>query len=123
MLLIEAEIMKSEIHGIGLFCKDYIVKGTKVWEFHPLFDISLRDDDVGELPIAVRSFLNMYGYRSVETNELIVNLDLSKHMNHSDIPNLMSDSSSNYYAAHDIAAGTELTCDYREFSIFGIENF
>lgn len=123
MLLIHAEIKNSNIHGIGLFCRFAIPKGTKVWEFNPLFDLALNESDIVDLPESALSFLKMYGYRSVETNEFIVNLDLSRHINHSDNPNLMSDQYSNYYAADDIPAGTELTCDYREFSVSGIDEF
>lgn len=123
MLLIETEIRNSNIHGIGLFCKFPVPKGMKVWVFHPLFDFALNEDDIEGLPESALSFLKMYGYRSVETNEFIVNLDLSRHINHSDKPNLISDQYSNYYAAQDIPAGTELTCDYREFSVSGVEEF
>jgi len=123
VLLIEVEINRSDIHGIGLFCKNDIAKGTKVWMFHPVFDIILDDDQVRDLPVTAHEFLKIYGYRSVQTNELIVNLDLSRHINHSDQPNLVSDADSNYYAAFHILAGTELTCDYREFSVSGVNEF
>jgi uncharacterized protein len=123
VLLIETEIRNSDIHGIGLFCKKAISKGTKVWEFHPLFDIALNDDNIELLPSVALEFLKIYGYRSVATREFIVNLDFSRHMNHSDTPNLISDENSNYFARDDIAAGTELTCDYREFSMAGTSEF
>lgn len=123
MLLIDAEIRKSDIHGIGLFSKSVIPKGTKVWEFHPTFDIALDESKVKDLPGPAHAFLKIYGYRSVQTNEFIINLDLSRHMNHSSEPNLVSDHDSNYFAACDIPAGTELTCDYREFSVSGISDF
>jgi len=123
VLLVDTEIKKSEIHGIGLFTKNEIKKGTKVWEFNPLFDIKICDSHFDKLPETAHTFLKMYAYRSVETNELIVNLDLSRHMNHSDSPNLISDALSNYFAQHDIPPGTELTCDYREFSVSGVSDF
>ena len=123
MLLIETEIRESEIHGIGLFCVEPIAKGTKVWEFHPLFDLTLQETELGSLPPPMHSFLRKYAYRSLETSELIVNLDLSRHMNHSDVRNLVSDADSNYYAACDLAPGTELTCDYRAFSVEGCSDF
>jgi len=123
MLLIDAEIRKSDIHGIGLFSKGVILKGTKVWEFNPTFDIALDESKVKGLPESAHAFLKIYGYRSVQTNEFIINLDLSRHMNHSDAPNLVSDQDSNYFAACDIPAGVELTCDYREFSLSGVSDF
>jgi SET domain-containing protein len=123
VLLIETEIGPSNIHGIGLFCVGHIPKGTKVWEFNPLFDQVLDDTSLALLPPPIHSFLSKYAYRSVESNELIVNLDLSRHMNHADHPNLASDTDSNYYAAVDLAPGTELTCDYREFAMGGCIDF
>lgn len=65
----------------------------------------------------MHTFINMYAYRSRETNQLILNLDLSRHMNHADQPTLVSDSDSNYFAKADLPAGTELTCNYRDFAI------
>ncbi|HVL02272.1 MAG TPA: SET domain-containing protein-lysine N-methyltransferase [Dongiaceae bacterium] len=121
MLLIETEIRQSKIHGLGLFCVGRVSKGTKVWEFHPLFDQVLKEEDVANLPPSMHSFLQLYAYRSVQTNELIVNLDQSRHMNHADNPCLVSDVESNYYAAYDLEPGTELTCDYREFSVSGCD--
>lgn len=123
MLLIEAELRNSEIHGIGLFCREAIAKGTKVWTFNPLFDVVLDETDLRSLPQAVRNFMRMYAYRARETGELIVNVDLSKHMNHSDNPNLVCDEHSNYYTVTDLPAGTELTCDYRVFCVEGCADF
>lgn len=123
MLLVETVIMDSNIHGMGLFTKHEITKGTRVWEFNPLFDIVLDDTRIETLPAVARKFLDIYAYRSVETGELILNLDHSKHMNHSDKPNLVPDETSSYFAAEDIPAGTELTCDYRVFFTNGTSGF
>jgi SET domain-containing protein len=123
VLLVETEIMNSAIHGQGLFARNDIRKGTKVWEFNPLFDIVLDETLIDDLPEVARTFLKIYAYRSIQTNELIVNLDMSKHMNHSNNPNLVPDASSSYYAIVDIPKGTELTCDYRVFSVDGTSDF
>jgi len=123
VLLIETELRQSEIHGIGLFCLGAIAKGTKVWEYHPLFDLAFSEADVLSLPASMHSFMRMYAYRSVETKELMVNIDLSRHMNHAENPTLICDAESNYYAAFDLAPGTELTCDYRVFSMEGCSDF
>ena len=123
MLLIDAELRNSEIHGIGLFCREAIPKGTKVWAFNPLFDLVLEEPAIEALPPAVLNFMRMYAYRAKETRELIVNIDLAKHMNHSDTPSLVCDQDSNYFTAEDLQAGTELTCDYRVFAIEGCSDF
>ena len=86
MLLIETEIRQSDIHGMGLFCVTPIARGTKVWEFHPLFDIVLDESQLPTLPAAMHKFIEMYAYRAVATNELILNIDQSRHMNHAAHP-------------------------------------
>jgi hypothetical protein len=123
VLLIEAELRNSAIHGIGLFCREAIPKGTKVWAFHPLFDLVLDESAILSLPPPILTFMRMYAYRARETRKLIVNVDLSRHMNHSDNPNLVCDLESNYYTVEDLPPGTELTCDYRVFSIEGCSDF
>ena len=123
MLLIEAELRKSEIHGIGLFCREAIPKGTQVWTFNPLFDLVLTESDILSLPPPAVSFVRMYAYRAKDTREFIVNVDLSRHMNHADSPTLICDADSNYYTAEDLAPGTEVTCDYRDFSLEGCSDF
>jgi uncharacterized protein len=123
VLLIETKLGMSDIHGIGLFCVAPIPKDTKVWEFNPLLDVTFDEDAIAALPPAVHTFMQMYSYRSVETKQFIVNIDLARHMNHSDTPSLNSDAQSNYFAAYDLPAGAELTCDYREFALEGCSDF
>jgi SET domain-containing protein len=123
VLLIETELRNSEIHGIGLFCREAIPKGTKVWAFNPLVDLVLDESAIWSLPKPVINFMRMYAYRARETRELIVNVDLARHMNHADSPTLVCDSDSNYYTAEDLPSGTELTCDYREFAVEGCSDF
>jgi SET domain-containing protein len=123
VLLIEAELRNSEIHGIGLFCREAIPKGTKVWTFNPLIDLVLDEKAISALPSPIQTFMRMYAYRSRETRELIVNVDLSRHMNHSDTPNLVCDEESNYYSIENLPPGTELTCDYRLFAVEGCSDF
>ncbi len=123
MLLIPCELRPSIIHGIGLFCRESVAKDQKVWEFHPLFDFALDESQVAHLPKVAQAFIETYGYRAAEHGKLMINLDLSRHMNHADTPCLYSDADSNYFAAWDLAAGTELTCDYREFCRGGCSDF
>jgi uncharacterized protein len=123
VLLIETELRMSDIHGIGVFCVTLIPQGTKVWEFNPLFDLTFDEAVLMSLPPSVRSFMRKYSYRSVETKKFIVNIDLARHMNHSESPSLHCDEQSNYFAAVDLAPGTELTCDYRHFALEGCIDF
>lgn len=123
MLLIDTELRNSDIHGVGLFCVTPVAKGTKVWEFNPKFDVPFDETDIRSLPAPIYAFLRKYAYRSRETRQFILSIDLSRHMNHADNPTLYCDADSNYYAAFDFAPGTELTCDYRVFSMEGCSDF
>jgi uncharacterized protein len=123
VLLIETELRESDIHGVGLFCTSPIAKGTKVWEFHPKFDVPFEESDISSMPPPILSFFRKYAYRSLETKKFILSIDLSRHMNHSDSPSLYSDADSNYYTAFDFVPGTELTCDYRVFAMEGCSDF
>lgn len=119
MLLIDCELRVSAIEGLGLFCVEPVPKDTLVWVFDERYDIEVDESVVSTLPSAARKFLHRYGYKSVSDSTWIVNMDLSRHMNHSELPNLYSDEKSNYYASSDLPAGTELTCNYRAFATEG----
>ena len=38
MLLVDTKLGSSGHRGLGLFAKQRIAKGTKIWTFHPGFD-------------------------------------------------------------------------------------
>lgn len=121
MLLINAVIKASPIHGYGCFAAEFIPKDAMVWAFDPRIDVRIRYDDVLSLPEPARAFLEMYGYADMYDAEKVVILcgDHAKHMNHSDEPNVLciqGDMVRNV-AARDIQPGEELTCNYYEFDL------
>lgn len=50
MFLIEASIGMSAIHGVGVFAKQPIKKGTVVWVAHKGFDIYVTQEQIDALP-------------------------------------------------------------------------
>ncbi len=54
MIVVSTYLNKREIHGFGVFAKDFISKGGKVWEFYPTFDIRFAEEEFEALPSATR---------------------------------------------------------------------
>ena len=75
---------------------------------------------INGLPEPARGELQRYLYLDERSEKYIFCLDNARFMNHSEKPNTesvfpASDHFGHDVASRDIAAGEELTCDYREF--------
>lgn len=112
MLLISTQV-KQSAHGLGLFTQTRLTKGQKIWEFDDLTEIVISKFDLQRAPDIFKEFVSTYGYY-VESLGVIINIDNSRFMNHSDNPNLIEIDGCNY-ATRDIEIGEELTCDYKVF--------
>lgn len=113
MLLVPTRVAPSAIQGLGLFATDAIAEGVEVWRFAPGFDLLIPFDDVPALPAAYRAYLDTYAYPSEAfPGRLVVSCDHAKFMNHAPDPNVVGRGLSSF-ANRPIAAGEELTCDYR----------
>lgn len=115
MLLVRTYLASSPIAGIGVFAADAIRKCTPIWRFTPGFDVLLPADfeHGGD-----GSFVEIYTQRCETSGMLLLCADNARFMNHSDDPNVhsappLSDPCKADLALRDIAAGEELTCDYR----------
>ena len=120
MLLVKTSVLYSPIHGLGCFADQDIKKGELVWKFDPKIDLTYTEEQVQEMPEAVREFLKMYSYGESRGGKKIYVLcgDHARHMNHSESPNLLEgyrDGESTNIAGRDIKKGEELTCNYLEF--------
>ena len=111
MLLVKTRLGTSDIHGLGVFADERIPKGTLMWEFTRGFDLELRIEDF----LPQKSYILHYG-SMFEPGVYLLCGDDARFMNHSDRPN-MSGSGTQNFALCDIAAGEEITCDYREFIV------
>ena len=60
MLLIKTYLDKSPIHGVGVFANEFVKKGTVVWQFNPLVDIILTEEQLNELPEVIKEFIRHY---------------------------------------------------------------
>lgn len=112
MLLVKTYLEKSAIHGLGVFAGEFIRKDTKIWRFVYGFDLVYTPRQFSRLPKPAKDFIRLYGYRV--DGEIILTADHDHHMNHAVDANTYL---KNGYviARRDIAVGTEITNDYREF--------
>lgn len=120
MLLVPTRRKASDIHGTGLFTVDPIAAGTPTWRFTPGLDLALHPDAVSVLPDVSRDWFYTYAYWDIRTGLYVLCADDARFMNHSDSPNVGGDYDVEPVfgmdvALRDIAAGEELTCDYRTF--------
>jgi uncharacterized protein len=122
MLLVPTRLGASPIEGIGLFAMAPrpIAKGTVTWRFMAGFDQLFTRAQIDSLPEPARGELLRYVYLHEGSQRYVFCLDNARFMNHTAEPNTRGvnppDQPYGYdVATRDIAAGEELTCDYREF--------
>jgi SET domain-containing protein len=118
MLLVKTSLRPSPIHGMGCFTEEKILKGQVIWEFDERIDLRIRMSELETFPAPIQEFLKIYGYTEMYHGEKVIILcgDHSRHFNHSDHPNLI-DTEAISFAAREIEAGEELTCNYHSFDL------
>ena len=125
MLLVHARVGVSAIHGLGLIANEFIPMGSKIWEFMPGFDLEILESTVEMLPPPAQQQISHYAEYFAEQRLFMLSGDDDRFMNHSDTPNTRQQndgaSHSVVYAARDISAGEEITCDYREVVMLGFQ--
>lgn len=115
MLRINAKVLASPIHGLGLFAEEAIPKGTVIWKFDQGFDLIIDIRDVPAHEKQIRRFLTWYGYQTaLEEPIYVVCMDHARFMNHDENCNTIERKSMTV-AKRNIAAGEEITCNYKLF--------
>jgi uncharacterized protein len=113
MLLVKTYLDRSPIHGVGLFAEESIPKGTVVWEFNPLIDIILTQEQFEQLPEPAKQFIYDHAYPfPIGADNYCLSLDRDQYMNHSLTPNVVDQDKKTSIAAKDIEKSMELTCNY-----------
>ena len=124
MFKVRTSLRSSPIQGLGCFAEEPIRKGQVVWEFDPRMDIRIPVTEMEKLPPFLREHFLIYTYVEQRDDQevMIYCADFSKHMNHSDDPNLF-DTEDNFQeiALRDIEPGEELTCNYYKFDLHAAE--
>ncbi len=117
MLVVPTALRPSAIHGLGVFATQAIDAGAVVSRYMPPFDVTFPVDLLRALTPAERAYLKNFTYLSRFTGVYVLTGDHDRYMNHSDSPNVGMNPNGNTenIALRPIAAGEELTCDYRTF--------
>ena len=116
MMLVPTYVAPSAIEGVGVFAAEPIAEGTLIWQLAPALDRLIRKSDIHGLPPLFQQFVERYSYPYPhDPEQLIIELDNGRFMNHSDRPNTIFSDPDCGYTIRAIAAGEELTCNYAEF--------
>lgn len=122
MLLVDTYLDKSTIQGIGVFAKNPIPRGTRIWKLDPRFDRLIEVETYERETGPVKSYLDRYSYPDRrDPNYIVFEADDARYMNHADEPNCDVSKPEESFALHDIAAGEELTCNYNLFFEAGFD--
>ena len=121
MMLVKTRVAMSPIEGLGIFADEDIKKGAPTWKFIPGLDFLVEPAFVETLASPMKEFCLRYAYMSPLSRRYVLCGDNARFMNHSDTPNTKGaypdgEPEGMDVAIRDIAAGEELTCDYREFA-------
>lgn len=122
-----AEVRKSKVHGLGLFAKKLIPKGTVWWHGRQqdvliiTKDQFLILDSPPKTPL-INNYIEIlltYAYYDEILDVLIFCLDDSKYVNHSDNPNsgTIGEHALNAISRRDITPGEEITEDYAAYTL------
>ena len=115
MMMVATELRSSPIHGIGTFLLEDVKCGGLIWRFDSRIDRVFADEELNHMPDSLREFLSVYSTYHEQSGLWVLCGDNGRHFNHSDEPNTKSlgVGFGDDIAAEDLAAGTELTTDYR----------
>ena len=117
MLRIPTRVGPSRIHGLGLFAVDAVPRGTVVWRFDPGLDLVVDEGDTAALPAPARAQLERYAHADPVRGARVLCADDARFFNHADVANCGDSPEEGpdvTVALRDVAAGEELTWDYRE---------
>lgn len=114
MFLVPTYLAKSATHGVGVFTPSPIPGDTRIWEFTPEVDLRLDPEVVHAIRGEFGDKLRSYCYREPDGTYVLCG-DNARFMNHSFDPNCDDIEGPYTVTRRDIAAGEELTCDYRLF--------
>ena len=120
MLLVETYLDRSALSGIGVFTTHALAAGTRIWEPRPWVDLRFSAQQwelwLERLSLPVQADMRRHSYK--EGGAIVLCLDNARFMNHGgDASNVENEAATDtMFARWDIAAGSELLCDYRAYS-------
>jgi uncharacterized protein len=116
MLRVPTFVAPSPIAGVGLFAATDLPANYAIWEFAEGIDWRITPSELAFFPEPFQSNLRHYLYQE-DSGLYVLCGDNAKYMNHSDDPNCDDTGGEYTVSRRSIAAGEELTCDYRLFDL------
>jgi uncharacterized protein len=119
MLLVPTYVAPSKIHGLGLFAKAFIAKGTLVWKFDDQIDRLISIGMIERAAPTARAFLLHYSAH-IKPDLYLFCGDDARFVNHSSPGNIKCMDNSidcDDNALRDIEPGEEIVEDYRNFCL------
>jgi len=116
MLRVPTYVAPSPIAGVGLFAATDLPESFVIWEFVDGVDWRISPTELSLFPEPFQSKLRHYLYQE-DSGLYVLCGDNAKYMNHCDDPNCDDTGGEYTVSIRAIAAGEELTCDYRLFDL------
>ena len=110
---VEVKVATNPEMGLGLFTKEFIQKGTIVWEFVEGVDIKMDEVTFNKLNYAQKEYFEKYGWKE-DDGFYYSSCDLTNFINHSYKPNL-DIVGEKVVSNRDIKVGEELFENYSQF--------
>lgn len=115
MFTIEVYIKESEGKGLGIFSKNFIPKGTIIWQFVEGFDIRVHVKNLDKLNDIQKKFIDKYFWR--EKDYYYSSCDHSIFQNHNFNSNSIPDKNGDMVAKCDINIDEEIVVNYNDFDL------
>jgi len=116
MLRVPTYVAPSHIAGVGLFAATPLPAGTVIWQYTDGIDWRITPAELSLFPEPYQSRLRHYLYQE-DSGTYVLCGDNAKYMNHSEAPNCDDPEGEYTVTNRAVAAGEELTCDYRSFDL------
>ena len=115
MMMVETVLRPSPIHGLGVFLTEPVACGQLIWRFDSRIDRVYAPEEIDSLPDHIQRYLRTYSTWHAQSGLYVLCGDNGRYFNHADSPSTVSNAISfgEDHAARDLAAGEELTSDYR----------
>ena len=130
MLVVETYLAPDAFGGNGLFCKNFVKKGTVIWQYNAACDRFYTIEEYRNLPLLFAKIVDHHGYPGTidGVHGFVLGLDNDRFINHSDKPNVTYEYSASLpvtdkaddrsyvcIATEDLQPGTQITYDYYTF--------
>ena len=122
MLLVNARVGVSRIHGLGLIAQQFIAQGTRVWWFQAGFDLMIDEVAMQALSTTAQAQVRHYAFYDPQRRVYVLSGDDDRFTNHAEDANTRERGGYDSFASRDIQAGEEITWNYQGWIDLGFLN-